>query len=70
MKNNVLVKSLCCKFEDIVQSRSPTCKAQEHIDKLQECNKLSSDITGTKGRILVYLAKHSRPDIANAVRDW
>ncbi|KAL7480971.1 hypothetical protein ACHAW6_006644 [Cyclotella cf. meneghiniana] len=70
----VLVQSLTDEFKGILQGKSPTVPAKPGsiLIKCKNSEKLNAEQhsryhTGV-GKLL-YLAKHSRPDIANAVRD-
>jgi hypothetical protein len=74
MTQPVLVQSLTDEFEDIIQGKTPLVPAKPG-NILTKC-KNSEKLTPTQhswyrtgvGKLL-YLAKHSRPDIANAVRE-
>ena len=74
MTQPVLVQSLTDEFEDIIQGKTPLVPAKpgDILTKCENSIKLtpaqhSRYRTGV-GKLL-YLAKHSRPDIANAVRE-
>jgi hypothetical protein len=74
MTQSVLVQSLTNEFEDIPLGETPLVpsKPGNILTKCVESDKLSPEMhsryrTGV-GKLL-YLAKHSRPDIANAVRE-
>ncbi|KAL7474764.1 hypothetical protein ACHAW6_000717 [Cyclotella cf. meneghiniana] len=74
MTQPVLVQSLTDEFKDILQGKSPTVPAKPGsiLTQCENSTKLNTEQhsryrTGV-GKLL-YLTKHSRPDIANAVRD-
>ena len=74
MMQLVLVQSLNDEFEDIIQGKTPlvSAKPEDILTKCENSSKLTpaqhSQYRTGIGKLL-YLAKHSRPDIANAVRE-
>jgi len=70
----VLVQSLTDEFKDIPQRKSPLVPAKpgDILTKCEDSERLTPEMH-TRYRTavgkLLYLVKHSRPDIANAVRE-
>ena len=74
MTQPVLMQSLTDEFKDIIQGKSPTVPAKlgNILTKCKNIDKLYAEQhSGYRTRVgkLLYIMKHSRRDIANAVRD-